>query len=55
MSDLSATHIDPLWSWLDEYQGYLGAREAVPEGMSTIAGWGVSANSLCISVHLQIY
>ncbi|KAJ6589546.1 ribonuclease H-like domain-containing protein, partial [Mycena capillaripes] len=40
MSDLSATHIDPLRPWLDEYQGYLAAREAVPEGMSTITWWG---------------
>jgi hypothetical protein len=54
MSDLSATHIDPLRPWLDEYQGNLAAREAVPEGMSTIAWWGVSTNSFCVSVHLHI-
>ncbi|KAJ7827304.1 hypothetical protein B0H13DRAFT_2373910 [Mycena leptocephala] len=40
MSDLSATHIDPLRPWLDEYQGYLAVREAIPEGMSTLEWWG---------------
>ncbi|KAJ7369154.1 hypothetical protein DFH08DRAFT_929063 [Mycena albidolilacea] len=31
MSDLAATHIDPLRPCLDEYKGYMAARESVPE------------------------
>lgn len=42
MAELLANHIDPSKPWLDEFQGYLASREAVPAGMTTIEWWGVS-------------
>ncbi|KAJ7883647.1 hypothetical protein B0H14DRAFT_3432768 [Mycena olivaceomarginata] len=34
MSNTSATHLDPIRPWLDEFNEYLQARETVPEGVS---------------------
>ncbi|KAJ7248959.1 hypothetical protein C8J57DRAFT_714227 [Mycena rebaudengoi] len=55
-SDLSASHIDPLQPWLDEYREYLAAQEGVPEGMTTIEWWGVSRSSLpCFTADLAFF
>ncbi|KAJ7771172.1 hypothetical protein B0H14DRAFT_2632470 [Mycena olivaceomarginata] len=37
---LSEAHLNPTKPWRDEFQGYLDARESVPEGMMTIEWWG---------------
>ncbi|KAJ7816347.1 hypothetical protein B0H14DRAFT_3148649 [Mycena olivaceomarginata] len=37
---LAEAHLDPTKPWRDEFQGYLDARESVPEGMTTIEWWG---------------
>jgi hypothetical protein len=44
---LAEAHLDPTKPWRDEFQGYLDARESVPEGMTTIEWWGVCFHFKC--------
>jgi hypothetical protein len=39
------THIDPLRPWYDEFAGFIGARDSVPQDMTTIEWWGVCDQS----------
>jgi hypothetical protein len=41
MSGTAKTHVNPLKSWLDKFKLYLSTSEVIPEGMDTIAWWGV--------------
>jgi hypothetical protein len=47
MSGTAKTHINPLKLWLDEFKLYLSTSEVVPEGMDTIAWWGVCKKLHC--------
>jgi hypothetical protein len=42
-------HADPQRPWLEEFQEYMDSRETVPENMTTIQWWGVSACRFCLN------
>jgi hypothetical protein len=54
MSGTAKTHINPLKPWLNEFKLYLSTSEIVPEGMDTIAWWGVRKNCIVAVASLLI-